>query len=298
MQVFVIGNISVDETYLINDLPQKGSSIHGAKTHQDLGGKGANQAIILSRCGINTTLIAAIGNDNQGHWCKEKIEQERLTLRPNSPRDCRTDTSLILNCADGDNANITTTTAADALSINDIEQELLFSKPGDVVLQQGNFSHQKTEAIFSLARQKGLITVFNPSPVKNTFAELLPLIDILVVNQLEAQLLGNTADCILAAHALLNAGVGQVVVTLGAEGSMLLNGTGLTHVAAEPVSVKDTTGAGDTFLAVMLASSLLRQSSLAAIDLQRAALASSITIGRTGTLSAFPTQFELAQMLK
>lgn len=298
MQVFVIGNISVDETYLINDLPQKGSSIHGAKTHQDLGGKGANQAIILSRCGISTTLIAAAGNDSQGFWCKDKIEQERLTLRPSLLGNCRTDTSLILNCADGDNANITTTTAADALSINDIEQALLLSKPGDVVLQQGNFSHQKTEAIFTLARQKGLTTVFNPSPVKDTFAELLPLIDILVVNQLEAQRLGHADDILLAAHALLNAGVGQVVVTLGAEGSMLLNATGVTRADAESVSVKDTTGAGDTFLAVMLASSLLRQSLLTAADLHRAARASSITIGRTGTLSAFPTQIELVQILK
>ncbi|WP_369790715.1 PfkB family carbohydrate kinase [Rouxiella sp. WC2420] len=298
MQVFVVGNISVDETYLINELPDKGASIHGIKTHQDLGGKGANQAIILSRCAIKTTLIAAIGNDSHGHWCKEIINHEPLTLLPKKPGDCRTDTSLILNCADGDNANITTTTAANYLHLDDIQQAFLLSAPEDVVLQQGNFSFEKTAAVFTLAREKKLTTVFNPSPVKPAFTQLLPLVDVLVVNQLEAQLLGAAEDIPLAAANLLNAGVKQVIVTLGAQGSMLLDAQGMHQVPAESVTVTDTTGAGDTFLAVMLACAIQRESHITPDDLRRAARASAITISRTGTLSAFPTQSELAEILR
>ncbi|PVW80913.1 ribokinase, partial [Klebsiella pneumoniae] len=52
MRVYVTGNITVDETWSIPDIPKKGASIHGVKVSQDIGGKGANQAIILSRCGI------------------------------------------------------------------------------------------------------------------------------------------------------------------------------------------------------------------------------------------------------
>ena len=297
MQVFVVGNISVDETFLIDELPAKGASIHGVKTHQDLGGKGTNQAIILSRCGIKTTLIAAVGNDSQGKWCHEKIASENLALVPSSPRDCRTDTSLVLNCADGDNANITTVTAANVLSLDDINQAMSFSNSGDVVLQQGNFSVEKTAAVFTLARKKGLTTVFNPSPVKRAFAQLLPLTDILVVNQLEVRLLSGENEILPAAKALLNTGVSQVVVTLGAEGALLLNAQGLQRIAAPPVKVADTTGAGDTFLAVMLASTLRGQSPISAKDMRRAAKASAITIGRIGTLSAFPTRQELAELL-
>src|SRR5471030_1040271 len=118
MHVFVVGNIGVDQTYLIDELPEKGASIPGRKISQDLGGKGANQAIILARCGINTTLIAACGNDASGVWCRDKISQESLSLFPTHPVDCVTDTSIILNSADGDNANITTSSAADSLSID------------------------------------------------------------------------------------------------------------------------------------------------------------------------------------
>lgn len=298
MQVFVVGNISVDETYIIDDLPDKGASIHGIKTHQDLGGKGANQAIILSRCAINTTLIAALGNDSQGQWCREIIQLEPLSLLPKLAGDCRTDTSLILTCADGDNANITTTTAADYLSLDSIEQALQFAQPADLLLQQGNFSVEKTAAVFTLGREKGLTTVFNPSPVKTAFNQLLPLVDILVVNQLEARLLGDAEDITLAAANLLNTGVKQVVVTLGARGAMLLDEDGLQRVSAQHVAVIDTTGAGDTFLAVMLASAIQHAGRVTAQDLQRAARASAITIARVGTLSAFPTQAELAEILK
>ncbi len=43
MRVYVTGNITVDETWSIPDIPKKGASIHGVKVSQDIGGKGANQ---------------------------------------------------------------------------------------------------------------------------------------------------------------------------------------------------------------------------------------------------------------
>lgn len=297
MQLFVVGNTGVDETFMISELPAKGASIHGVKLHQDLGGKGANQAIILSRCGISTTFITALGNDAQGQWCKEQIKNERLTLLPDKYYACRTDSSLIFNCDDGDNAIITTTTAAEALSLKDVTQALELSQPHDLLLQQGNFSAKKTGEIFFLAKEKKLTTVFNPSPFNPFFKELLPLVDILVVNQLEAQLLSGEQEINSAAARLLDNGVRQLIITLGADGALLQDAQGQQRIAAAPVKVVDTTGAGDTFLAVMLASALTHQQPVSVRDLHCAAAASAITISRTGTLSAFPTATELAALL-
>lgn len=39
MRVYVIGNITVDETWSVSDIPKKGTSIHGVKVSQDIGGK-------------------------------------------------------------------------------------------------------------------------------------------------------------------------------------------------------------------------------------------------------------------
>ena len=136
---------------------------------------------------------------------------------------------------------------------------------GDILLQQGNFSLDKTRALFQYARSRGMTTVFNPSPVNPDFCHLWPLIDIAVVNESEAELLQPY-------------GVKTLVITQGAE-------------------ALDTTGAGDTFLAVMLASALLRGVAPDALALAHASRAAAITVSRRGTVSAFPGSRELAALL-
>lgn len=284
MRVYVIGNITVDETWSITDIPQKGSSVHGNKVSQDIGGKGANQAIILSRCGIDTRFIAATGNDSNGAWIREQVLKESLSLLPTESFSAQSDTSIILNSADGDNAIITTTAAADAFHLEAIVPFLADARGGDILLQQGNFSLEKTRALFQLAKARSMTTVFNPSPVNPDFAQLWPLVDIAVVNHSEAELLKPQ-------------GVTTLVVTQGASGAWLFN-QGLRQFSpATAAAVLDTTGAGDTFLAVMLASALLRGVSIDKLALTHASRAAAITVSRRGTFSAFPQRDELAALL-
>ncbi|ROR13736.1 PfkB family carbohydrate kinase [Erwinia sp. JUb26] len=284
MRVYVTGNITVDETWSIADIPQKGSSIHGVKVSQDIGGKGANQAIILSRCGIETYLIAATGNDSNGIWLRQQIINEKLTLLPTTYFNQHSDTSIILNSADGDNAIITTTAAADAFSLEEIIPHLADAAPGDILLQQGNFSLEKTRALFQLAKARGLTTVFNPSPVNPDFAHLWPLIDIAVVNESEAA-------------ELQPQGLKTLVITEGAAGAWLVSEDQRRFCPAVAAEAVDTTGAGDTFLAVMLASALLRGVLPDPLALAHASRAAAITVSRRGTFSAFPGQQELAALL-
>lgn len=284
MRVYVTGNITVDETWSIADIPQKGSSVHGIKVSQDIGGKGANQAIILSRCGIETRLIAAMGNDSNGVWIRQQIINEPLSLLPNAYFNQHSDTSIILNSADGDNAIITTTESADAFSLEEIIPHLADAAAGDILLQQGNFSVEKTRALFQLAKARGMTTVFNPSPVNPDFAHLWPLIDIAVVNESEAEE--------LQPH-----GVTTLVITQGAAGAWLVSEGQRRFCPAVAAEAVDTTGAGDTFLAVMLASALLRGVAPDTLALTHASRAAAITVGRRGTFSAFPGEQELAALL-
>lgn len=284
MRVYVAGNIVVDETWSIHELPQKGASIHGKKISQDIGGKGANQAIVISRCGIETRLIAATGSDINGQWIRERMQRENLVLLPKKALSDHSDTSIILNSSDGDNAIITTQAAADALTVEIILTHLADAKPGDILLQQGNFSVEKTRALFNWAKSQGLITVFNPSPVNPDFADLWPLVDIAVVNQHEADLLHPTD-------------VHTRVVTQGASGAELFQRGQRIFCPATPVLAVDSTGAGDTFLAVLLASTLLRGVEPDPLALHHASAAAAITVSRTGTLNAFPSVDELTTLL-
>lgn len=284
MRVYVTGNITVDETWSVSDIPKKGTSIHGVKISQDIGGKGANQAIILSRCGIDTRLIAATGNDSNGTWIRQRIKNESLTLLPDCHFNLHSDTSIILNSADGDNAIITTTAAADTFRLDDIIAHIADAAAGDILLQQGNFSLDKTRALFQYAKTRGMTTVFNPSPVNPDFCHLWPLIDIAVVNESEAELLQPY-------------GVKTLVITQGAAGAWLVRDGQRQFCPAAPAEARDTTGAGDTFLAVMLASALLRDVEPDDLALAHASRAAAITVSRRGTLSAFPDARQLAALL-
>ena len=155
---------------------------------------------------------------------------------------------------------------------------------GDILLQQGNFSLDKTRALFQYAKARGMTTVFNPSPVNPDFCHLWPLIDIAVVNESEAELLQPY-------------GVKSLVITQGAAGAWLVQEGQRRFCPAVPAEALDTTGAGDTFLAVMLASALLRGVAPDALALAHASRAAAITVSRRGTLSAFPGSHELAALL-
>ena len=129
----------------------------------------------------------------------------------------------------------------------------------------GQFSADKTRRLFSWAKAHGLTTVFNPSPVNPDFADFWPLIDIAVVNQPEAEL-------------LQPAGVNTLVITQGAAGALLMRGNQRVFCPAINVAAVDTTGAGDTFLAVLLASALLRGVAPDLLALQHASAAAAITV--------------------
>jgi ribokinase len=137
--------------------------------------------------------------------------------------------------------------------------------------------------------------VFNPAPVDPGFAALWQLADLVVLNRTEARdLTGKDAED--AATHIRAAGAARVAVTLGADGAVLQAADRMHRIPAAPATVRDTTGAGDTFTAILAAALFARRLSPEAA-LRCAARAAAITVGRRGTLQAFPTTAELAAIL-
>ncbi len=83
-------------------------------------------------------------------------------------------------------------------------------------------------------------------------------------------------------------GVKTLVITQGAAGAWLVQEGQRQFCPAVPAEALDTTGAGDTFLAVMLASALLRGVAPDALALAHASRAAAITVSRRGRSARFP----------
>lgn len=296
MRAYVIGNVTIDETIGVSEMPSAGASVLGRQQSRDLGGKGANQAVVMARCGVPTTLVAAIGEDFRAENIREALAHEPAVshLVPLSGRS--SDFSIVLTTPDGENLNVTTTDAAQNLLLVDAAAQLAEARPGDIAVLQGNLTDHTTSGVLEEARARGMLTAFNPSPLRPFFGSLWPLIDIAFLNEGEAlALTGMGGDD--AAHSLLSAGVREVVLTLGANGALLATGRGIIGVPAARSTVVDTTGAGDTFMAVALASAALRGTSLDRTAIKHASQAAAITVSRSGTRSAFPTRAELSAIL-
>jgi ribokinase len=297
MRATVIGNVAIDEIMSVPAMPEAGASIFGRQQSTDLGGKGANQAIILGRAGLNTTLVAPLGADLRAAMIRQSLSLEPIDTCLIECVDKASDVSMIFTTPDGENAIVTTTDCAASIRPEHVLTSLRTAKSGDFAVLQGNLSHDTTATILRDAKRLGMITAFNPSPLRPGFACLWPLIDIAFLNRGEAEkLTGQRGET--AARDLHDAGVGSVIVTLGGDGALLLDQNGVATIPAVPSNAVDTTGAGDTFMAVVLASSGLRQTMPDGLSLHHAAQAASITVSRRGTRSAFPSQTELASILR
>lgn len=297
MRAYIVGNVAIDETIAVSELPVIGASILGNAGGVDLGGKGTNQAVVMARCGVPTTLVTPVGRDARADAIRHYLADEPLQSKLIEMEDASTDISIIFRLPGGENAIVTTTESAQSLSLSQVTQILTTAGPGDLMILQGNLSDRTTREILGHARAIGMITAFNPSPVRSYFSDLWDLIDIAFLNKGEAQTLtGATGRA--AAEYLLGRGLQEVVLTLGGEGAMLVNRNDSIEVPAHACDVVDTTGAGDTFMAVALASCALRGQRLDRQAIEHAAAAAAITVSRHGTRMAFPTISELERILK
>ena len=159
---------------------------------------------------------------------------------------------------------------------------------------QGNLGRPTTLAGLEAARAAGLRTLLNPAPIAFDYAELWPLIDVAILNEVEAKLLGGSEHVDGAAAWLLAAGSRWIVVTLGAAGARLYDASGMTPLPAPAVTPVDTTGAGDVVCGVLTAGLTQGMAMRAAIGW--AVAAASLSVTRRGTGAAFPTRAELAEL--
>ena len=290
MRAFIVGNVALDETLSVEDFPRPGASIFGAALSHDLGGKGANQAVAMARTGLNCRFAAAVGRDGRGEEIARRLAAEALEARLIEIDGIATDFSIILMAERGENAIITTREAAASMTPQMARGALESARPGDLLVMQGNLCAETTRAALAEARARGMRTAVNPSPLQPYFAELWPLVDSAFVNEGEAEALGGV-------EAMLSAGVTDVVLTLGGKGAALIRQAERADVSAEPCTVLDTTGAGDCFMAVALASAALRNGSLDARALGHAARAAAYTVARAGTVNAFPDRATMKRFL-
>ncbi|SDZ57082.1 ribokinase [Jannaschia faecimaris] len=296
MRAFVVGNIALDETFAVDALPKEGESIFGTRRSSDLGGKGANQAVMLARCGTSVTLIAGVGDDAAADRVRQMLDCEPLSAALRTCPNTATDMSVILSDRSGANVVVTTTDCAKAMDSNAACRALDDASQGDLLVLQGNLTVTANEALMDAAHHRNMHVAFNPSPVDPGLKPLLAKVNTLFLNDGEAMVLtGHFGRA--AVIELLELGIETVVLTLGESGAFLGQANQVTHVPAGKAAVLDTTGAGDSYQGVALASAMRNARRVSDDDLRLAADAAALTVSRFGSVSAMPSIPEIRELL-
>jgi ribokinase len=254
----VLGSVNLDLVLRVAELPAKGETVLSRSSSSGLGGKGANQAVAAARAGAEVAFLGAVGSDENGSRLIEKLVGQGVGVdRIHRADGVSSGMAVVMVSAQGENQIVVVSGANEAVDAGYAESVRDAIAAADVLVLQGELPSSPEPAAIAAARSAGTRIVVNLAPVRDLGDDLAEA-DPLVVNEIEAgQLIGaelsGPAD-VEAAAELLRAAARSVVVTIGAQGAVLVTRDEVTHIPAVAVTdVRDTTGAGDALVGVLAA---------------------------------------------
>ena len=297
-RVFVAGSINMDVVATAERHPRVGETVAGREVLYFPGGKGANQAVSAAKLGATTTLIGRLGQDAFGAELRAFLIGQGVDVSLVRDAPGVHSGTAIITLADADNTIVVISGANGMVSAEDIAAVTLAK--GDIAVSQFEIPLRAISAFFQTARKAGATTILNPAPARSFGADLLALVDILVLNETELGLLTKTplqegdhaARFVEAASALRTRPEQIICVTLGKRGAVaLVDGEAVT-VPGRTVKAVDTTGAGDCFVGALAAQLALGTTIRDALVFANAAAA--ISVQRMGAAPSMPTATEVA----
>jgi ribokinase len=232
--------------------------VSGAVLEVHPGGKGANQAVAAARCGALVDLVGRVGADQPGTERLEQLAAEGVrTAQVRQTPGVATGAAFITVTPDGENSIVVAPGANDRLAPADVEAARAPIQDAAVLVAQLEVPLDAVARAAALIR-RGRTFVLNAAPVRQVPRALLAVVDVLVVNELEAASLcgrpvSSRDEARLAAVALAELGPAAVVITLGALGAVATAAGRTLEVPSPAVGVVDTTGAGDAFVGALAA---------------------------------------------
>ena len=285
MSVWNLGSINVDLFYRLPHLVQPGETLPATAHEIGLGGKGANQSVAVARAGAEVHHLGMIGADNT--WVLDRLTGYGVDVAHVGRADAATGHALILVDEAGENAIVTYAGANYRQSLDAVTAALGGAAAGDIFMLQNEVSLKVESA--RIAQEKGLFVVYSAAPFKaDVVGEMLPHVDLLVLNEVEAEQLAEAL-----AMPVPEIPVANLIVTRGAKGaSWREQATGEeTRVEAFAVTPVDTAGAGDCFIGYVVAG--LDQGLSRAEALRLGAAAAALKVTRPGTADAIPSRAEV-----
>ncbi len=302
--IVVVGSLNMDLVVQVSAIPAPGETVLGSNFATIPGGKGANQAVAAARLGAKVTLIGRVGADGFGEQLLAAARAEGIDVtHVGVDGTSATGIAMITVDATGQNSIAVASGANYRLTAVHVRQAWEQLDQVDLLVMPLETPLETIETAVALANQSGVKVILNPAPARPLPASILAGVDVLVPNESETTLLtGIPIDSVeetqRAARRLLALGVGNVVLTLGSRGALVLAGEmgEITAVAPHQVTVVDTTAAGDAFVAGLAVALGEGESLVAAAQFANAVGALAVT--KQGAQPGMPRREEVEKLLE
>lgn len=290
-RIAVVGSANIDLTTFTDRFPKPGETIFGQKFDLGFGGKGANQAVAARLCGAEVFMVARVGSDLFGPATIDNFRKQGIDPTHVKQVDgLSSGVAPIFVEPNGQNRIFVVKGANDALKPADVDAAAEVLKSSDCIVLQFEIPIETVYYTITFARKHGIRCILNPAPAQPVDTAALKDLDYFVPNESEAETIMRTGvktveEAKQCAGNLLSAGIRRVIITLGANGSLLATREGTEHVLPFAVNSVDSTGAGDAFIgsfAVFLAEGVPEKEAV-----RRANLYAALSTTGVGTQKSF-----------
>ena len=260
--IAVVGSSNMDLVVKSNRIPVTGETILGGDFIMVPGGKGANQAVAAAKLGAQVFFIAKLGDDIFGLQSLNNFKKEGVNTKyVFQTKDAPSGVALIMVDDEGNNVIVVAPGANHKLTPEDVKKAESDIASSGALVAQLEVPIETIEFAAELANNSNVPFILDPAPAQKLSDQLLNMVDVLTPNETEARILTGIEvkdrdSANAAAKKLLEYGVKNVILTMGASGYLSTGKEGTEFVPARKVTAADSTAAGDAFtgsLAVGLA---------------------------------------------
>jgi ribokinase len=253
-RIAVVGSANIDLTTFAERFPKPGETIFGQRFDLGFGGKGANQAVAARLCGAEVFMVARVGSDLFGPATIENFRKQGIDpTHVKQVEGLSSGVAPIFVEPNGQNRILVVKGANDSVKPADVDAAADVLKSADCIVLQFEIPVETVYYTVAFARKHGIRCIVNPAPAQAVDLAALEGLDYFVPNESEAESISGMAvktveDAKKCAEKLVAGGIRRVIITLGANGSLIAGREGCEHVLPFKVDSVDSTGAGDAFI--------------------------------------------------
>ncbi len=295
-KILVIGSTNTDMTAFCGKMPAPGETVLGNDFVMGPGGKGANQAVAAKRLGGDVRFVCKVGEDIFGENTIRHFKEEGLDTSGVMFSGKPSGVALITVDESAENCIVVASGANNDYTEEDIRSIRGFIDESDILLMQLEIPVPAVVEAARIGHEAGKMVVLNPAPAIDLPEEIFKHISLFIPNENELEKYSgvkvfDAPSAAKAAKALMDKGVGDIIVTMGSKGSLICQGDDASFVPARKVEAVDTTGAGDCYcgaLCVALSEGLGLKAAA-----EFATKAAALSVQRQGAQNAMPRREEI-----